>query len=415
MIRLITSTLITLILSVNTTVAQNASAQPKESFDFYYNKASKSLNSDLDSAYTYSNKAFTLANGSQLWKAYFLRGLISKKRKEYGKSIILYNQSVEVAEDTINKLYVYNNIANTHVEAKEYQKALPYARKVKIYRKKSKHPYLYNSLGILAKIHSKTGHLDSAKIYFDKAISLIPKKHDKDKQVTAGFLQAKAEMFAEHNYLDSAITFYKQAIHLQQSPYKKTEYLLSLSECYLQQNKISEAQKHLVEAQNLGDSNLHNQAKYLQLTASIQFTKRQRAQLDITYAKFNQLISENSQKLSKSDMQQYFKIQTNIYQQSIALSQQAEAESERVSDMRLDVILALLVVLLCILVIYLAYLRAKRLLPELNMKDLEISAHSLKHRLKVAYVGKPDKDSEKDGILKRIRQQRESGKPLFPS
>lgn len=128
MIRLIASTLLLITFWVNTGLSQGLESQ--EEFLELYNKAVDSLNTDLESADVYAVEAIRVAGKRNLWKAYFLKGLVCKKRNEYKQSIVFYERALNFTRDNLQRVYVINNIANSYFEMGKLVKAMRYCNYV---------------------------------------------------------------------------------------------------------------------------------------------------------------------------------------------------------------------------------------------------------------------------------------------
>lgn len=400
--------LLTLFLIVRGGYAQDVTQKKQEDFKYFYNKASDLLNKNLDSAYIYATNAITFAEKKQLWSGYFLLGLVHKKKQEYNQGILLYKKAIRLAKRREDKFYVYNNLANTLYEAKRFTEANNYIQKVKTYREEVNHPYLYNTYGVIAKLHSKTHNLDSTQYYYTKAISSIVPTHDKDKQVTASFLATKGDMFVEYNRLDSAIVFYQKAIKLQKTEYKRCEYLLNLADCYAHQSNFATSKKHLEQAKKITSNNFPNQVRLLQITANIQAKKEQRKKLKATYTEIQQLISANADKLTNVDLKMYITIQNEIHQKQQNLAAKAERRVARTAKARMGGIWALLGILVIIATLYFTKLKHKTY-PQ-NHSDNVVKP--IRQGLKIAYVGKPKNTEEKElgeflGLLRKSRSTTE--------
>jgi len=330
-----------------------------------YEKASKALKTNLDSADIYAVKALRLASDKEVWKAYFLQGLISKKRKEYNRSINLYKLSIKYTPNASNKLYVFNNLANVFFESGQYEKAEPFANKVKMHREKTKHPYLYNSLGVLAKIHAKKGRLDSAKYYFAKAISLIPYDHDRDGQTTAGFVVAKADMYCDAAQYDAAIVLYQQAVDLQKTPYDRCETHLSIAKCLLLQGKYRKVKEYLDKAYKLQGDYLRCQVQVLRLRLDLEYKMKKLREVEATCETLASLVDNSS---ITQDKELYNDIQRQIQRKLLYV---AKARGNKVNRI-------LFVIVMLIPVTLLARLLLRKKSPK-NHKNVSNNLTVIKH------------------------------------
>jgi len=404
------------LLSNGITLAQNASNQSKKDFDFYYDQARKQVQNSVEDAEMSMMEAFGYAKTyTQKYKAYFMMGYISYQKKEHAKCIKFYKKALQFTNNLGTEVYVKNNIANNYLAINDLKQASKYVLEIIKVSKRTNYNRLYNTIGVLAKIHAKQDRLDSAKFFLNQAMAAIPKSHDKDKQVTAGFLEAKANMYKDFSQYDTAIAIYQQAINLQKAPYKKCEYLIGIAECHAKQNNITEAKKILADAAPLLGKHLHNQAQHIRISALLGYND-----LDSLHKKINLLISDNEQKLSKKDMKAYTDIRDKI-------QDKRQIKVEKKANLRLAALLIFSFIFLVTLGLvwrvskkltartqeYKAAFESQKtetpragkssLQAQKTTKKREIKASEIKHRLKYEVVEKTKNVS----FVNRIQKEEE--------
>ena len=190
---------------VSASFSQSVRVDQQKKFNFFYEQAVKCMQSDIDSAYVSAIKASVLAvSREQNYHVNYALGRISNSKKEWKNSNLFYNKALVFANQSqANDLK--SNIADNLIELKQYNRALTYAREAVSYSYKAKDEYIYYTYGVIAKAHGKEGRLDSMVYYFDKAMNLIPVKHDKHGKVTAGFLVAKANALHDFGELPTSL------------------------------------------------------------------------------------------------------------------------------------------------------------------------------------------------------------------
>ena len=290
MIKAITSTLFLLILTlsmIKVSFSQSASEKSERAFYDLCHKANRLMESDLDSAYYYAEKATTIAEGARFWDAYFLKGLILFNKKEYSSSINSYKIALSYAKPDLI-LYTQTNIANTLYEAGYLDKAKALASYVVSVDSSD---YKYNAIGILAKIHGKLNQLDSSEYFFSKAINTIPESHNKNGQITAGFLVAQADMYSSFGKLDTAISMYKESLILQQIPYKHCEVQVSLAKCFFLKKRYKDSQKYLERVFDLKKIPLYCHVKALQVKLEMEHELREYKKVRATCQALSSLMS----------------------------------------------------------------------------------------------------------------------------
>lgn len=365
MIRLtITSALLSLtalFISISVSFCQSVRVEPQENFSELYKKASNALYNDLDRATFYATKALLKSPQDRIWRVNFLQALIYKKKKEYNQSVNFYKLAIENANTLMDSMYTSNNLANVYYEMGLHEESYKIAWKVVKYYEKIKYSRIYDTYGIIGKIYAKKDRLDSAKFFLNQAMINIPTAHDEDKQVTAGFLEAKANIYKDFDKYDIAIDTYKQAIKLQKTGYKKCEYLINLAECYAMQNDSVQAKKLLAKAAPLLGAHLHNQASHIRVTSFFS------NQLDSLRSKINSLITANEQHLTKKDLKVYTDIRDKIQQKRQVITQTEKLRAERKASWRFHTIMVLVVLLATLGVIYWGKERANRLITQFEI------------------------------------------------
>ncbi len=288
-------------------LTQNITKKTKKDFMFFAHKANTFIEINTDSAYYYIEKATIQAQTKrQLWDSYFLKGLIQYRKQEYNNAIISYNIALEHAPKSL-VIYTQNNIANSLFEAQRY----PEARKlVKHIITIDTSVNVYNTIGILAKIHSKQGQLRKAEQYFAQAIGQIPKSHLKRPQVMIGFIEAQAKMYLENQHPGKALKLYQKALSLYPSNYNTFNNKIGTAKAYINLNKNQEAAKLLAIVDTLAHSN--NQKLELLVTKfQIKYKKLQTTQMRQILATIRQLpnhtkaqqktIADLTKKLAKAE------------------------------------------------------------------------------------------------------------------
>lgn len=391
--------IITLVFSMFLPVRAIHAQSVSESFNFFYNKATHLLNKNLDSAYVCATQSLGIASKKQRWAGYFLLGLVHKKKKQYHQSILLYQQAIELANEQKDKLYMYNNLANVLFEAGILDQAKEYIQKVKVYREQVKHTYLYNTYGIIAKVHSKRNNLDSAKYYFSKAVKAIPHAHKPN--VMGGFLSAQGDMYARFGFANKATALHNQSLAYEKKPYKRAETYTKLAELLTKAKNYSKA-KALLTLALKESKELYIQTQVLKLIAENHYQQGNQDKLKVTYTRLKALLSENRNKLLGDDRVHYFGIQDDIHAKLERLEIQKEMLMAALRHW------GMLVVVLGVsaLVLFVAWHRpdlldirfpeTEQLEPKLQFVEAptqekgEIRAVDLKYSLKVAHIGRPN-------------------------
>lgn len=404
-------TFIALLFSIRDVNGQDVTLKKKKSFSFFYGKASDQLNNNLDSANIYAMKALRYAGKDQVWHVHFLQALVFKKKREYHQSIDYYNLAMQNAKTRMDSMYTHNNLANAYYEAGKYKTAYKLAQKVVKYYKEINYTRIYDTYGIIAKLHSKSHRLDSAQHYFNKATNAIPTSHDNNKQITAEFLALKGGMYKENNKLDSAIVFYQEATQLQKTSYKRCEYFLNLADCYIRQSNFVASESYLEQAQKIVGNNFHNQIRLLQRIANIQAQKEQRKKLQVTYTEVQQLISANAGKLTNADLKMYITIQNDIHQKQQNLAAKAERKVARLAKAQMGGIWVLLAILVIITTLYFTKLRLKNL----RQSHSDGVVKPINTKLKVSYTSELKENIEIADVFSEIRNLRELSDSLPPS
>lgn len=366
-------------------------------------------------------------NQAQRYESNYLLGYIYHYKKEFAKSSEYYEKALIYASED-QSISLKNNLIDNYLRTgiTDFKKVMSYARTVLRNKIDKKSPYTCNAYGIIGKLYSRQKKIDSSSFYIQRAIKAIPKLHDSDKQIMAGFLATKADVFAENSYLDSAIVFYKQAVSLQETGYKKCEYLLNIANCYTKKSQVSQAQKYLSKTKGLLGNNLHNQMRLYELTAVIQAEKEDRKGLDATYARVEKLIEVNNETLTKADMKKYFAMQKNISDKQKYLATMAQKRIQLQAKTFLNIIFSLFAVII-VSSIYTLYQRSrsKKLQVKLalsqaqttvqskkNLKSKQdekvkkdIKAWEMKTSLKVSHIGKFQKTREinKSSTLNKLK------------
>lgn len=300
--------------------------QSEKNFNFFYSKASGYVNSNLDSASIYSTKALLVAEKEQLWSAYFLQALIYKKKKEYHQSVIYYNLSADHADSEVQRLYTFGNMANALYEKRDYNLALKYAYKVVNESPTGSHKYIYNVYGVIAKSYGKMGLLDSARKYFKVAIGSVNKKHDKDREVTAGFMMAKGDMLVHFNKIDSGMRHYMKAYDIRVKQEKKGNYklcgtLLAIAECHIKRSNYKEAERYLSLAKELKLTHIGCNARLLKLYGELYYSRRMYKELEVAYNKLDSILLQSAEKLLNEDHDMYTKTRDGMHKKMIFLAQ----------------------------------------------------------------------------------------------
>lgn len=300
--------------------------QGEKNFNFFYNKASGYVNSSLDSALICSTKALLVAEKEQLWSAYFLQALIYKKKKEYHQSVIYYNLSADHADSEVQRLYTFGNMANALYEKRDYNLALKYAHKVVNESPPGSHRYIYNVYGVIAKSYGKIGLLDSARKYFKIAIGSVNKRHDKDKEVTAGFMMAKGDMLVHFNKIDSGMLHYMKAYDIRVKQEKKGNYrlcgtLLAIAECHIKRSNYKEAERYLLLAKELKLTHTGCSARLLKLYGELYYNRRMYKELEVAYNKLDSILLQSAEKLLNEDHDMYTKTRDGMHKKMIFLAQ----------------------------------------------------------------------------------------------
>lgn len=308
---------------VRAAFCQSVTQSEKKTFGFFYNKASQQLNQNLDSAYIYATKALDVAYYNQRWSAYFLLGLIAKKKKQHSESIILYKRAIELTKEKSNKLYIQSNLANDYFEQGLYKQSLYYARLVLAKTQGKNKQYLYNTYGIIAKCHSKQDAIDSAKHYFAKAIAAIPPTHTK---VMGGFLAAKGDMYAENGKTTEALRLYKQSLEHETKPYVRAETCLKIAEAHTKAKRYARAKPYITQAQTTSNQ-MHIRAKALKLQAMAAYNAKDLPALNTAHQDFKRLLNARG-KLIGEDRTHYYNMYEVIYHQNEILKQ-SNAKKEK--------------------------------------------------------------------------------------
>ena len=306
---------------------QSVNSDRQGNFSELYKKAVNALSTNLEGADVYTIDAIRVASDQELWKAYFLQGLICKKRNEYKRSIVFYKKALGFAQDDLQRVYTNNNIANSYFELGELKKAMSYCVAILKRAKKVGYDRGYNALGIMAKVYAKKQQIDSARYYFARAIALIPDAHDQDGQVTAGFVAAKAQMYSDIAQYDKAVMLFQQAVNIQKTSYDRCEAYLGIAKCFLMQKKYSKTQEYLNKAYKLQGERLYCQVQVLRLRLTLE---RERGHLKGVEAICKTLASLASNNAIARDKVLYSGIQRQIQRELLYVAEVRGYKIERI-------------------------------------------------------------------------------------
>ena len=149
-------------------------------------------------------------------------------------------------------------------------------------------------MGVLAKIYGKQGRLDSSKYFFSKAVSVIPKSHNKNGRVEAGFLVAQADMYGSFGKVDIAISLYKKSLTLQQAPYEYCNVFTSLAKCYLIKKQYNEVRKYTERVFELEKKPVYCQVKALQVKLEMEYELSRYEDVKATCQVLNSLVNNTN-------------------------------------------------------------------------------------------------------------------------
>ena len=324
MIKVITSTLFLLILTLSIKVSFSQSASVKDERVFYSlcHKANRLMESDLDSAYYCIERAATIAKDNQFWDVYFLKGLIQRRKKEYGNSVTSYKIALSYAKPNL-VVYTKTNIANSLYEAGRLGEAKQLASQVVSVDTSN---YRYNALGVLAKTYGKLGQIDSSEYFFSEAVKLIPKVHNKNGKVEAGFLVARANMYVNFGKLDMAIGLYKKSLALQQAPYEYCEVHTSLAKCFLLKKDYKEAQRYLRRVFELQKTPSYCHVKALQVKLELEYQLGRYKDMKVTCQALGSLASSTN-----LDKRLYTEVMNQIQVKLISMANNKDRYVNRVA------------------------------------------------------------------------------------
>lgn len=293
-------------------------AQKNEVKDFeYYCKKSVSLiETDTEKAKISAlNALFIAKNDKEKADANYLIAYVLNKKKLYNECIEYYEKAISLNRDKAYVLYVKTSLANNNCEIGKYEKAMNYAKEVLKGTTGENKKYLYNTYGVIGKIYSKINIPDSSKIYFDKAISLIPPGSN---LILASFYSEIGDMHRLSNQLDSAITYYNKSLEIYNNQVKKSQYnvvknLANIAQCYLQKRKFGKAKLFLEKAKNLNISNLNSKIVLLKTYGDLYYQTNEHHKFSKTYHDLDSVLTNHKENLIQRDFNFFINIKDDMY------------------------------------------------------------------------------------------------------
>lgn len=192
-------------------------------------------------------------------EAYNLKGIINRDQSNLRDALDNYLKALKLFEDLkipTEVAGVQNNIGLIYAEIKEYRTALSYYFKAeKINLSGNKKNYLAINYNNIATCYQKLKQYSSAQIYLNKSLALRQEKQD-----TIGMAMAYHNIGINHqltNEKDSAIYFFNKSLgylgHMSPNIGHAYNYL-ELGNTFLQQGKLDEAEKYLLNSLKISEN-----------------------------------------------------------------------------------------------------------------------------------------------------------------
>ena len=185
-------------------------------------------------------------------KAYFDKGNLLYRCKDFDKAIVYYYNSLEsfnLLNDDLSKSYVYYKLGKCKVQTLCYEDALAYFFKCYFHLDKNNDTELYQNCSFnIALTYKKMGEYDNALLYINKLIKLPYSEDNLNKYID--LMIVKANCYIRKNDFDMAIKIYNNIITVYEDQLGASlGYVYNnLGLLYLEINKIDDSLLYLDKA-----------------------------------------------------------------------------------------------------------------------------------------------------------------------
>ncbi len=241
-------------------VINNPSIQDSSKFYSFYDLSWEYIYSDVDSAYMYAKKAYTLLKKCKLTaqqpKVTNLLGACFQVKGDYVQAIGYYQQSLNYGEKTKNNetiLTAYSNIGALYIQLKQYKKALEYQLKALPIAEKGKVmkslPSIYNNLCL---IYNNFGDNKKALEFGLKSLELYQAQNNKNGicSSTGNLGNTYLNLKEYDKALENFLICYKVAGEIE-NYYERARAALDIGEINAIKNKNDEAIKYYLISKDI--------------------------------------------------------------------------------------------------------------------------------------------------------------------
>jgi signal transduction histidine kinase len=266
-----------LFLAINSLYSQNYNLDSIENLDpedryYAYQKFYRSIllkDSALCREYIVKsiNLAKKLENKELVGESYGALGYFYDYNMNYLEAIQYYTIQIGIMEDmdTLTSRSPHNNLGIVYKDLGEYEKSLYHLEKAaKISAIKGNTEDEINTKNNIANVYSSWGKIDKATEILRECLTLALK--DSIRTSTAFSMANLGSQFQSNEQYDSTLYYYKQAFNyfrLDEEPNHVLELHSSISNIYMELNKLDSAKYHLEQAERLlkDYGNFNNEAE----------------------------------------------------------------------------------------------------------------------------------------------------------
>ncbi|GEM_PF-4102826 len=205
------------------------------SFIFRSPLKNTAIGSRTSSKYIYMTDGTVLLRAASTGNDELIEALFAHQRGELQTAQMLYQKLMNNADDDTIRCIATVNLANLHVQAGNYRKAMEYYSNALLLEPNN--AGILNNLGF---IHRRLGNIDIAEVFFNQALSY-------EKQLPSAHRHL-AHIYFEKQAYNKAIDEYKKAAHILPADAALT-YNLGLA--YIRSDRILDARtqyQHLIDA-----------------------------------------------------------------------------------------------------------------------------------------------------------------------